>query len=40
MFKKERVSSLLDAAVMEMNLLLEMSKDINKPDDFFPAHLA
>ena len=34
MFKKERVSSLLDAAVKEMNLLLEMSKDINKPDDF------
>lgn len=34
MFKKERVSSLLDAALKEMNLLLEMSKDINKPDDF------
>lgn len=34
MFKKERVSSLLDAAVKEMNLLLEMSKDINKPEDF------
>lgn len=34
MFKKERVSSLLDAAVKEMNLLIEMSKDINEPDDF------
>ena len=34
MFKKERVSSLLDAAVKEMNLLIEMSKYINEPDDF------
>lgn len=34
MFKKERVSSLLDAAVKEMNLLLEMSRGINEPDDF------
>ena len=34
MFKKERVSSLLDAAVKEMNLLIEMSKNINEPDDF------
>lgn len=32
--KKERVLSLLDAALKEMNLLLEMSKDINAPDDF------
>ena len=32
--KKERVLSLLDAAIKEMNLLLEMSKDINVPDDF------
>jgi hypothetical protein len=31
--KKERVLSLLDAALKEMNLLLEMSKDINAPDD-------
>jgi len=34
MFKKERVSSLLDAAVKEMNLLLEMSRGINEPDVF------
>ena len=34
MSKKERVLSLLDAALKEMNLLLEMSKDINNPDDF------
>lgn len=34
MFKKERVSSLLEAALKEMNLLLEMSKDINMHDDF------
>ena len=33
MFKKERVSSLLEAALKEMNLLLEMSKDINMHDD-------
>ena len=32
--KKERVLSLLDAALKEMDLLLEMSKDINVPDDF------
>ena len=32
--KKERVLSLLDAALKEMNLLLEMSKDIKVPDDF------
>ena len=32
--EKERVLSLLDAALKEMNLLLEMSKDINIPDDF------
>lgn len=30
--KKERVLSLLDAAIKEMNLLLEMSKDINVPE--------
>jgi hypothetical protein len=29
--KKERVLFLLDAALKEMNLLLEMSKDINAP---------
>ena len=34
MFKKDRVLSLLDAALKEMNLLLEMSKEINVPDDF------
>ena len=34
MFKKDRVLSLLDAAIKEMNLLFEMSKDINVPDDF------
>lgn len=34
MFKKDRVLSLLDAALKEMNLLLEMSKDISMPDDF------
>ena len=34
MFKKDRVFSLLDSALKEMNLLLEMSKDINVPDDF------
>ena len=32
--EKERVLSLLDAALKEMNLLLEMSKAINVPDDF------
>ena len=32
--KKERVLSLLDVALREMNLLLEMSKDIKVPDDF------
>ena len=32
--KKERVLSLLDAALKEMDLLLEMSKDIHAPDDF------
>lgn len=32
--KKERVLSLLDAALKEMYLLNEMSKDINTPDDF------
>ena len=32
--KKERVLSLLDTALKEMNLLLEMNKDINTPDDF------
>ena len=34
MFKKERVSALLEAALEEMNLLLEMSKNIKGPDDF------
>ena len=34
MFKKDRVFSLLDSALKEMNLLLEMSKVINVPDDF------
>ena len=34
MFKKDRVLSLLDSALKEMNLLLEMSKDISIPDDF------
>lgn len=34
MFKKDRVLSLLDAALKEMNLLLEMSKEINVPDDY------
>ena len=34
MFKKDRVLFLLDAALKEMNLLLEMSKEINVPDDF------
>lgn len=34
MFKKDRVLSLLEAALKEMNLLLEMSKGINMPDDF------
>lgn len=37
--KKERVLSLLDAALKEMNLLLEMSKDINAPDDFVSSTL-
>ena len=32
--KKERVLALLDAGVNEMNLLMEMSKDIYQPDDF------
>ena len=34
MFKKDRVLSLIDAAIKEMYLLIEMSKDINLPDDF------
>ena len=34
MFKKDRVLSLLDAALKEMNLLLEMRRDIKMPDDF------
>lgn len=34
MFKKDRVLSLLEAALKEMNLLLEMSRDIKMPDDF------
>lgn len=34
MFKKDRVLSLLDSAIKEMNLLLEMSKEIHVPDDF------
>lgn len=34
MFKKDRVLSLLDSAIKEMNLLLEMSKEIHMPDDF------
>lgn len=34
MFKKDRVLSLLEAALKEMHLLLEMSKDIKMPDDF------
>ena len=32
--KKERTRSLLEAAVKEMELLQEMSKDILQPDDF------
>lgn len=32
--KKERILALLDASIKEMNLLNEMSKDINHPDDF------
>lgn len=32
--KKERVLTLLDACLKEMNLLQEMSKDILQPDDF------
>lgn len=34
MFKKDRVLSLFDSAIKEMNLLLEMSKEIHVPDDF------
>ena len=34
MFKKDRVLSQLDSAIKEMNLLLEMSKEIHVPDDF------
>lgn len=37
MSKKERVLSLLDAALKEMHLLLEMSNDINEPDDFLTS---
>ena len=32
--KKERVSSLLDAGIKEMELLAEMSASINVPNDF------
>ena len=32
--KKERVISLLEAGIKEMNLLIEMTKGISKPDDF------
>lgn len=32
--KKDRITSLLEASIKEMTLLLEMSKDIGKPDDF------
>ena len=32
--KKDRVISLLQDALKEMDLLQEMSRDINKPDDF------
>lgn len=32
--KKDRALSILDAAIKEMNLLTEMSKDIVQPDDF------
>lgn len=32
--KKDRVVSLLQDAQKEMDLLLQMSKDINTPDDF------
>ena len=32
--EKDRLTSLLEDAVSEMELLLEMSKDIDKPDDF------
>ena len=32
--KKDRTQSLLDAAIKEMDLLTEMSKDVNQPDDF------
>ena len=34
MFKKDRVLSLLEAAIKEMDLLLEMSSTVNVPDDF------
>ena len=34
MFKKDRVVSLLEEALKEMGLLLEMSKVIEKPGDF------
>ena len=37
MSKKERVLSLLDASLKEMDLLLEMSKCINEPDDFLTS---
>lgn len=37
MSKKERVLSLLDAALKEMNLLLEMSNDISEPDEFLTS---
>ena len=32
--KKERTMAVLEAAIKEMNLLTEMSKDITQPDDF------
>lgn len=37
MYKKERVVSLIDTALKEMNLLFEMSRDILKPDDFISS---
>ena len=35
--KKDRVLALMDAALAEMDLLKEMSKDIKHPDDFIAS---
>ncbi|MBR5670761.1 MAG: DUF86 domain-containing protein [Bacteroidales bacterium] len=32
--KRDRVLTLLDAAIKEIHLLIDMSKDIEKPEDF------